>query len=128
MSSDGSIHLGILRMPPFRCRRSFALVSRLAQHLLHASVSLPLIVAVSWRAVSLSAGVHESMSFSATSRLDCSRCLFGVGPSSRLRPSVFHGSVVSISKASAASTERIGDVSVAVERVCHVGMCVLLLV
>ena len=128
MSSDGSIHLGILRMPPFGCRRSFALVSRLAQHLSHASVRLLLIVAISWCAMSWSAGVLESMSSSATSLLDSSVCAVGFGPSSRLRPSVFHGSVVSRSKASAANTERIGDVPVAVERVCHVGMCVLLLV
>ena len=128
MSSDGSIHLGMFRALPLRCRRSLALLSRLAQHLSHASVSRFLIVAISWSAMSWSAGVHESMSFSATSLLDSSMCAVGFGPSSRLRPSVFHGSVVSISKASAANTERIGDVPVAVDRVCHVGMCVLLLV
>ena len=128
ISSDGSIHLGMFRMLPLRCRRSFALVSRLAQHFSHASESLCLILAISWSAMSWSAGVHESMSFSATSLLDSSVCAVGFGPSSRLRPSVFHGSVVSRSKASAANTERIGDVPVAVERVCHIGMCVLLLV
>ena len=91
-------------------------------HLLHASVRLPLIESISWRAMSWNAGVQESMIFSATSRLDSSVCADGMRPSSRLKPSMFHGSVVSRSKASAAKTEPIGDVSVAVERVCHVGM------
>ena len=36
MSSEGSIHLGMLRMLPLRFRRSRALVSRLAQHSSHA--------------------------------------------------------------------------------------------
>ena len=55
-------------------------------------------------------------------------CMLGLGPSSRLRPSEFHGSVVFKSKASAARSERMDDVSVAVESVCHVGTCVLLMV
>ena len=78
-------------------------------------------------AVPTSAGVHDSMIFSATSLLDCSMCMLGVGPSRRLSPSVFHGSVVSMSKASAPKSERIEEVSVAVDSVCHVGICFLLM-
>ena len=116
----------MLRIPPLRLRRSCALVSRSAQHFSQALVRVFLIVAICWMPASCSAGVHESMIFSATSRRDCNICELGLGPSSRLRPSVFHGSVVSKSKASAARSDRTGVVSVAVARVCHVGICVWL--
>ena len=68
--------------------------------------------------------MHESMSFHATSRRDCSIRTFGFGPSRRLSPSVFHGYVDSVSNASAASSERIAVVSVAVARLSHVGMLI----
>ena len=43
--------------------------------------------------------------------------MLGGGPSSRLSPRAFQGSVVSVSKASAVRSERIGVVPVAVESV-----------
>ena len=62
------------------------------------------------------------MSLSATSLRDCSMCKLGFGLPSRLRPSVVHGSEIAVLKARAASGERIGVVSVAVDSVCHVGI------
>ena len=65
--------------------------------------------------------MHESTSLRATSRLDCSMCSVGFGPSKRLSPRVFQESVASALKASAVNSERIAVESVVVERVCHVG-------
>ena len=65
--------------------------------------------------------MHESISLTATSLRDCSRCIEGFGPSRRLSPSTFQESVVSVLKASAVRTARMADESFVVESVCHVG-------
>ena len=121
-SSEGSINLGMLRLFPLRCRRSCSLVSKLAQQLSQASQMSVLILVASRNANSCSVVEQESISLIATSLRDCSKCLLGFGPSSRLRPSVDHGSEVSVLKARAVSSERSGVVSVAVDSVCHDGI------
>ena len=81
-----------------------------------------LILVISRCAASCSVAELESMNLIATSLRDCSMCMLGFGPSSRLSPSVVHGSDVSVSKARAVNSARIGVVSTAVDSVCHVGI------
>ena len=63
-----------------------------------------------------------AMSFDATSRRDCNRCVVGLGPSSRPKPKTAHESETSIRYASALRREVIGARSVASISSFQVGM------
>ena len=66
--------------------------------------------------------MQESTSLKATSLRDCSICVVGFGPSKRLSPRTFQGSVASVSKASAVSSLWMAAEVEVVDSVCHVGM------